>query len=94
MKCDARSREAVTGQSLPVDPLPKLAWWITPRTTPLCCSDAARGTIGGRRDPVTTASEDWKREEGYDTELSNPEVAAAVQWAERIMRRIDGAFPK
>jgi len=32
-------------QSLPVDPLPKLPWWIAPRTTALCRSDAERGTI-------------------------------------------------
>ena len=48
----------------PARPSAQLPWWISPGTTPLCRSDAERGTIrvGGTRNQCTYASADSDRQ--------------------------------
>jgi len=51
---------------------------------------------GEQKSETIKSSEDCRRSPRFQNQVRGQEsmVAAAVEWAERIMRKIDGAFPK
>jgi len=63
------------------------------RTTPLCRSDADRGTIsvGGTR--INAARKLAQFDDGKRVPATMSAIADAVRWAEEIMKAIDERWP-